>query len=218
LKRTPKLLGGLLVLALLVPLAAGAQKPPKSDISFGAKPALVVFGKSTVLSGALKGSDKAGKTVDIQEMPFGATTFKTVATRTSDTSGSFSFTTVPKLKTTYRAVAKTSPPVTSSSVLVKVAMRVSLRLSDRTPARGQLVKFSGSVAPAHDGRVVFIQRRTATGAYRTVGRTTLKDAGTSRSVFSRSMRVRSDGVYRARVLGDPDHETGTSATRTATVH
>ena len=97
-------------------------------------------------------------------------------------------------------------------------MRVSLRLSDSTPRRGQLVRFSGSVAPAHDGRVVYIQRRTSTGAFRTVGRTTLADAGTSRSVFSRRMRVRSDGVYRARVLGDPDHETGTSATRTATVH
>ena len=59
-KRTPTLLGGLLVLALLVPLAAGAQKPPKSDVSFGAKPDLVVFGKSTVLSGQIKGSRQGG--------------------------------------------------------------------------------------------------------------------------------------------------------------
>jgi hypothetical protein len=217
-KRTPRILGGLLALALVVPLAAGAAKPPSSDLAFSAKPTLVTFGKSTVLSGQLKGSDKAGKTVDIQEMPFGSTKFTTISTKTTDTSGSFSFTTVPKLKTTYRAVAKTSPPITSAGVLVKVAYRVSLKLGDSTPAKGQLVKFSGSVAPENDGAVVFIQRRTSTGSFRTVARTNLKDAGTSRSVFSRKIRVKSDGVYRARVLGTPKYETGTSATRKATVH
>lgn len=216
-KRLGVMLGVLLGLASVLPLMAGAQKPPKSDISFSAKPTSVVFGKSTVLSGMLKGGDRSGKTVLIQHLPFGATTYTTVATKTTATNGSFSHTLVPAKKTRYRAVAQTTPPQTSAEVPVNVAIRISLRLSDYTPRRGQLVRFSGSVSPQHDGRTVLIQRRTATGSFRTIARTRARDAGSARSAYSRRLRIRSDSVYRTRMIGDADHTTGTSSTKTANV-
>jgi hypothetical protein len=115
--------------------------------------------------------------------------------------------------------AKTSPPVESAVVDVLVRVHVMLRLGDATPRVGQRVRFFGSAAPQHDGSVVRIQRRRATGSWKTVGLTLLRDAGDERSRYSRRLRIRRDGTYRARVIAvDGDHLSGTSRRRSAEVH
>jgi hypothetical protein len=93
---------------------------------------------------------------------------------------------------------------------VRVRTRVSRRVSDSTRRRGQLVRFSGFVAPRHDGRPVLIQRRSATGVFVTVRRTLLGPTTGNRSAYTTTLRVRSTAVYRARVLAHGDHLTGTS--------
>jgi plastocyanin len=93
------------------------------------------------------------------------------------------------------------------------AMRVTLRVDDARPKRGQRVRFFGSVQPPHDGRVVRLQRRGSGGRYRTVARARLRDAGDTRSTYSRRLRIFRDGIYRARVPADGDHLTGTSRRR-----
>jgi plastocyanin len=80
----------------------------------------------------------------------------------------------------------------------KSATKITLKVSDATPRAGSRVRFYGSVTPAHDGRKVSIQKRGRAGSFKTVARTTLRDAGRARSTFSRRLRVRADGVYRAR--------------------
>ena len=107
----------------------------------------------------------------------------------------------------------TSPEI----VVVRVAIRVKLRLSDRTPRRGQRVRFYGGAGPEHDGRNVYIQKLTSAG-WRGVSRTLLKDAGTELSKFSKRIRVRRNGTYRARVYHRLDHADGISPTRRAIVH
>jgi hypothetical protein len=92
-----------------------------------------------------------------------------------------------------------------------------LHLSDRTPRRGQRVRFYGTAAPEHDGRAVYIQKLTATG-WRGVTHTFLKDAGTELSKYSKRIRVRRNGTYRARVYHRLDHADGTSRSRRAIVH
>jgi hypothetical protein len=115
--------------------------------------------------------------------------------------------------------AKTSPPVESAAVDVLVRVRVTLRLGDRTPRVGQRVRFYGSAAPQHDGNVVRLQRRRATGSWKTVGLTLLRDAGDERSPYSRRLHIRRDGTYRARVIAvDGDHLSGTSRRRSVEVH
>jgi hypothetical protein len=80
------------------------------------------------------------------------------------------------------------------------------------------VRFHGTAAPAHDGAPVRIQRRRADGSWRTVARTTLRDAGTDVSRYSRRVRVRRSGTYRVRALAhDSDHLRGTSRRRRLTV-
>ena len=134
-----------------------------------------------------------------------------------DATGNYSFSVRPAVNTKYRVEAKTKPPVTSAEVVVNVRPRVSLRLSDSTPARGQRVRFSGFVYPQHDGTRVSIQRRTTTGKFATVARPTLRDAGDVRSRYVRSLAVADDGVYRVRIAAHDDHIAGFSPRRSVTV-
>jgi hypothetical protein len=208
----------------LVPIAvAGAAKPPRAgQLTLGASVKVITFGQRDVLSGQLQGSKAAGITVDLQQQPAPFTSgFKNVAGASvkTDASGKFSFTVQPGLTTRYRAVAKASPTTMSPELTLPVRFRVTLRLSDYTPRRGQRVRFSGVTAPAHDGALVNIQRRISTGRWRTVRQTTLKHAATGdRSTYSTRIRIRSTARYRSRVLHDSLHATGTSRSKRARVH
>lgn len=189
----------------------GTPKPPPAgaDLTIAAQPNPTVFQRATVISGTLKGPDNAGKTVTLREdvFPFGDTS-KDVAKATTDSKGAYTFTRNPARNTSFRAVSGTK---VSPAVLVKVRIRMSLRVSDATPAVGQLVRFRGRGCPAHDGLPVRIQRKTAKGTFRTVRRTTLRGA-TGCSAYTRRFRIYRDGTYRV-TSDDGDHARGFSATR-----
>ncbi|HET9025209.1 MAG TPA: hypothetical protein VFN64_11590, partial [Burkholderiaceae bacterium] len=107
---------------------------------------------------------------------------------------------------------------TSTSAFVRVRLRVSFKVSDSTPKKGARVRFSGTVAPAHDGKPVLIQKKTSKG-YVTVTRTTLLDNGTDTSKYSKRVRIRRSGTYRVVVQSlDQEHDNGTSRSRTLRVH
>jgi hypothetical protein len=173
----------------------------------------IVWGKSSVITGALK-SNAAGVPVDLEADPFpyADAGFTKVATVPTDAKGAYRFVPQPTLNTRYRAVAKTSPPVTSPVATVLVQIRAKVSVSDSTPRAGSLVTFSGTACPQHDGNLVYIQRRSSTGSFGTVRKTFLRDAGDVCSKYSRTVRVHSDGVYRVKVssAGDGDHATGVS--------
>jgi hypothetical protein len=190
----------------------GNPKPPPAggaDLTIAAQPNPTVFRRATVISGRLKGPDNAGKTVVLQEdeFPFGDE-LENVATATTDANGDYTFTRRPARNTSYRTGVGT---VISQAVLVKVRIRMGLRVSDRTPRVGQLVRFRGLACPAHEGLGVRIQRKTAKGGYRTVRRTTLRP-GTRCSAYSRRFRIYRDGTYRV-TADDADHARGFSRTR-----
>jgi len=124
----------------------------------------------------------------------------------------------PLVKTQYRAIAQDSPPVRSAPRLVLVRSLVGLRLSDSTPRRGSLMRFSGSVYAAHDGLRVLIQKRSPSGRFVTVARPMLRDAGSTYSTYTQRLRIFRDGVYRAKLPSDGDHVNGFSRTRSVTVH
>ncbi len=213
---------GVAGLALAVVPAAAAQnnapgnRNDATTVALEAQPTIVVFGGTTALSGRIGGRRVGGVTVRLEEdatRPYGDDYRPSGVTATSENNGRFSFNRKPLVNTQYRVVANASPRVTSAPKLVLVRMLVGLTVSDRTPARGARVRFSGSVYPAHDGRSVLVQRRSATGRFVTVARTTLRDAGQARSTYSRRLRVRRDGVYRVKVSGDGDHVNGFSRAR-----
>ena len=210
-----------LALAVAAPVAAA---PSDNAISIAAKPTTVVFGAKTVISGQLTGTGNSGVSVELEGQPAPYTTgYKTVGSPvTTDASGNYSFTVVPQTITKYRVQAKTKPPVTSGETTVNVALKVGLSVSDKTPAKGQTVRFRGSVWPAHDGKIASLQRRTSSG-WKTVATTPLVAAtplnGLTRSKYSIARKVRANGRYRVLVdSGDADHLDGKSRTRTLRVH
>jgi hypothetical protein len=209
-----------LTAALGAPTAVMAAKPPQpgktTTPTLAAAPAPIAFGGSTTLTG--KGA--AGQPVVVEASPAPFTAYKQVATTTTANNGGFAVTVKPGATTRYRATVRTSPPQTSNVVTVGVRLRVGIVLSDPTPRRGARVTFSGRVYPAHDGALVSIQKRTSTGSFTTIARTRLLDDGTSRSRYSRSLRVYRSGVFRVRASnnGDASYLSGLSRTRTITVH
>ncbi len=196
----------------------GQPNPPAAggtDLTIAAQPNPTVFRRATVISGRAKGPDNAGKTVVLRqdEFPFGIGV-RDVATTTTDAKGDYSFTRRPARNTSYQAVAPgtaTYGMAVSPAVLVKVRIRMGLRVSDRTPRVGQLVRFRGRACPAHRGLGVRIQRKTRKGTFRTVRRTKLR-AGTRCSRYSRRFRIFRDGTYRV-TADDRDHARGFSRTR-----
>lgn len=215
--------------AALAPPALGAQ-PPKTPntpgpdkgyaLTIGAQPRTIVFGSSVVLAGRLTGPVSSAVGVRLERddsRPFGDgfVPFGTVVPTAQN--GAWSLTAKPAVTTLYRAVAATSPRTTSAPQRVNVRPRIRLSLSDRTPRRGTLVRFSGTVAPAHDGATVRLQKRTSTGGWVTVATKRLGDDGTARSSYSRRLRVRASGVYRVKLPEHLDHTNGFSPLRSATV-
>ena len=216
--------------ACAVPLTANAAKPPKNQpnsspaLTIAAKPTLITYGRTATISGRLTGRNHGNRPVGLRRNPWPFRAFVDArrVTRTAS-NGSYSFTVKPTRHTRYRTV--TPQPATiydtllrSPEVLVLVRLRVGIRLSDSTPRRGQRVRIFGTVAPKHNGRKVFVQRRRADGRWRTVARTLTRNATGNRSRYSKRIRVRRSGLYRVRVRGDAHHRTGTSRVRSITVH
>jgi hypothetical protein len=190
-------------LFLVAPALAKPPKPPAtSAVTITAAPSTVTFGGTTTISGKITGKKAAGVSVDLQSQPAPYTGgFTTAAKTTADSTGHYSFKVTPSLNTNYRVVAHTAPAATSSTVPVKVRVKVTLHVGRTTVARGHRVRFSGLVVPAYNGKFVQIQRKTATG-WRTMTRAklfaTTASGGVARSKYSKRVRITRSGSYRVR--------------------
>jgi hypothetical protein len=199
----------------------GTTATPAEAVTLTARPSPITFGATTVLSGNLTGSKQANVKVTLQSHPNTSGSFQDVATVTTNATGGYAFAAQkPLVNTRYQVVTLGTPggPATSPTVLVNVRIRATLRVSDLTPAKGQSVRFSGTTAPSENGRILAVQRRTSTGGWVTVARTTLRRLDAGHSYYSRRLRIYRSGTYRTRVAGDASHIAGTSPLRRLRVH
>jgi len=199
---------------------AVAAKPPAKPATTltiaGAVP-MITFGNFAKFSGALS-TKETGISVTLQALPFPYTgRYADVATSATTTDGAYSFATLAGMNAKYRTVAKTKPNATSPEALTSVRWRVGLGVADPTPARGQHVRFSGTVKPVHANAIVYVQRLTAAG-WKSVKQTTLKSGTATSSSYVVRLTIRHSGTYRTAVLGDGAHETGVSRVRKLAVH
>jgi hypothetical protein len=195
--------------AVMAPTAA-AQPPTPHQLSIAASSPRVVFGEKVALTGQLTGANNAGETVTLEEDPFPFGEFKNSVTTLTAADGTYRFERTPSLNVKYRAEAKSKSQARSPEVTVLVAPNIVFKVSDSTPKAGQKVRFSGTLAPAHDGAKVSIQRRTSSGGYRTVARATLTDAGDALSNWKRTLTINSSGTFRVVLPAHDDHATGKS--------
>jgi hypothetical protein len=190
------------------------HQPGGGNLTIAATPKTVKFGGSVTLSGKLTGSNNAARPVTIEQDPFPVDAFTEAGTTTTNATGDWTFAHKPVANTRYRA---RSGGADSQNEDVMVRPAISLRLSDRTPRVGQRVRFSGRLCPEHDGVAIALQRRFGT-TWRTLRSPVLKDVpGTTCSSYASRMRLRRDGAFRARFLGDVDHVAGNSRVRRANV-
>jgi hypothetical protein len=200
--------------AIVVVPVVQAQPAPDT-LSIAAAPGTVKFGGSITLSGKLTGSNVEGRNVRVQADEFPLDSFSNEGNATTNATGDWSLVVRPNANTRYRARVGN---LDSAGVDITVMPRVSLRLSDRTPARGQRVRFSGRVCPAHDTVEIALQRRSSTG-WRTIASPALADIpNVDCSSYSVVKRPRRNGRFRARFLGDTDHAASNSRVRRAVVH
>ena len=141
------------------------QGGPQNRLSIGARPNPVVYFRTTSVFGRFSAQNNAGRTIALQRdrWPFEGN-WVGAGTDTTDGQGDYSFTARPPVNTRYRA-RRSGANLFSVSVTVGVRIRVSRRVSDRTPEVGQRVRFRGRACPQHDGARVRIQRRTSTGRW-----------------------------------------------------
>ena len=200
--------------------ASGPPPGTKNAVGIAAVPGAVTYGRSTVISGKVTGPKGGGVQVVLQAQPYPYTTpFKpTGAVTSTGSNGHYAFTASPRIRTHYQVMAKTAPPATSAVVTVGVRYAVSLFVSSGFVHRGALVRFSGSVRPAANGRTVFIQRLSSTGVYRTVATTVLRATTSStRSSYSKRLRVFRSGVYRVRIGAHFPYGASNSRSRRITI-
>jgi hypothetical protein len=201
------------VALVAVPVVKAQQAP--DTLSIAAAPGSVKFGGSVTLSGKLTGSNVGGRNVRVQADEFPLDSFTNAGNATTNATGDWSLVVKPNANTRYRARVGN---LESATLDVMVAPRVSLRLSDRTPRRGQRVTFSGRVCPEHDGVAIALQRRSSTG-WKTIASPVLADIpNVACSSYSVVKRVRRDGRFRAHFNADADHVASNSRVKRARVH
>ena len=210
------------VAALSIGVPTALAKPASSSISIAVGPRTVLFGWFTTLSGHVSGNKAPGAAVTLQAKLSGATSYTGVATSFASSAGNYSFRYYPLRDAVLRVVAKTSPTASTPGVFVRVKPSVGLTVGTTRPRKGQMVRFTGIVDPAFDGMVVWLQRRTATGHWRTRAATTLFAAPPGsqgpRSEYFRRVRIDRSGTFRVVFPAPSGWATNASRTRTLIIH
>ncbi len=176
-------------------------------------PSPVSFGESLLVEGSLSGTGSANHAIVLQANPFPYTAgFKTLGNpELTSATGGFSFPVLGLLENAQLRVQTLGAPIiTSPVVLESVAVQVSFR-ARRTPHRGRW-RLYGTVSPAEPGALVGFQLLVAGGRTVNEGGTVVKAGSSTVSTFSRTVRLRHGGVYRALVkVSDGAHVSAYSA-------
>jgi hypothetical protein len=159
----------------------------------------VVFGDPFFVEGHLSGTGAANHAIVLQANPFpylGG--FQNVGNpELTNSSGGFSFPYVGLLENAQLRVVTIGKPAVASTVVVEnVAVGVSLHV--RSTRRHGFVRLYGTVAPAEVGALVGFQLLQP-GRSVNEGGTVVKPGTAAVSRFSRIVRVRHRGLYRALV-------------------
>jgi len=178
-------------------------------------PARVTYGTRIAVSGRLattSGAAVPGQRVVLQWRAAGSTTWRSIATGTTSSTGTVAFGSTPKANGAYRLVAPSSWSYlssTSPAVTTLVQWRVSAAFYDATVRRGTTVRLHGGVAPIRPGTTVRRQRYV-NGSWVTVASTTVHSDGTYAFLFAPS--TAGTYVYRVLVPGTALNATGNSPT------
>jgi hypothetical protein len=173
---------------------------PTTAPTFSPNP--VIFSRPVTISGQLIGTGAAHARVTLFARPFPYNTpFAAVGNAVvSNADGTYSFPfTGAASSQQIQIKADTNPPITTAIVNMPVASLISLHTTVHV-RKGHLARFAGTVLPAQNGAVVKIQKRGRDGVFHTVAHTNLHHRSASASKYSRHLRLKRTGTYRAVVV------------------
>lgn len=174
-----------------------AKAPP--TLTASVTPGPVAFGRPLLLSGTASGPDSAGTEVVVQEnpYPYGGSFQDITSPQTVADDGSFAFALSGMFESAQLRVATVGKPLAYSAPVDElVTVRVTLH-AHRTRRRGW-VRLSGTITPSEPGAMVAFERWQH-GRYTAVSGTKVKGPAGASSRFTRIVRVRRRGRYRALV-------------------
>jgi hypothetical protein len=184
-----------------------------TTLALSASPNPVVYAGMVSIAGSLIGPDVGGKKVALESNPFPFTgPFQQVGNSVVTTPlGAYGFVVPGSVTSQFRVVNQSKPAVTSATIVENVALAATLRVR-RLHGGRRRVRFTGHVAPARVGNAVLFQRQTRRG-WATVGVGLTRARTAPYSGFSRRLRLRRGGRYRAlvRTTGG-DYVDGTTRT------
>jgi hypothetical protein len=171
-----------------IPLAIRVVATPSRDL----------FGSPFSIEGTLSGTGSVNAAVVLQVNPFPYLIgFKTIGNpELTNADGGFSFS-VPGLSqnTQLRVATVGTPKVTSGTLLERVAVLVTLHL--RPAGRHGYARLYGTVTPGESGAQVGFQLLSPGHRPKTVSTTLITGGTPTVSRFSRIVRIRHAGLYRA---------------------
>jgi hypothetical protein len=172
------------------------QKIPLA-FSAAASPGREQFGTPFSVTGTLSGTGGANQAVVLQgnQFPY-LGGFQTIATTMTSPTGAFSFpATLLKENTQLRVATLGTPPVYSRVMVELVAVQVTLHV--RRSRRRGFAQLYGAVTPAEPGSIVAFQLLRSHGRPLSLGNTVITGGTATVSSFSRLVRIRHAGLYRA---------------------
>jgi len=184
-----------------------AMKVP--TVTLTAKPLIVKYGLTTILSGAVKSGTAgvAGKTVTLQQKPVGSVGFVTVTETTTGLDGAYAFVAQsPTMLTTYRIVAqgavvsKTVVKPALKTLAVKVSPVLTVALAKKSIVFRGKQTIKGTLNPARPGGIVkLVIQRKVSGVWKSLpSRNVALQAGAGYTTYSLPYKPPSKGSYRVK--------------------
>jgi hypothetical protein len=134
-------------------------------------------GRKVVISGALTASPASGAQVILWRETAGQSSFRQLASTTTDSSGGYSFTLKRGTVLADQALYVTSGSLRSSTLEQEVRAIVGLAASTRAITSGQAIVLRGNVTPSHAGQALLIEQRRG-GTWHVIARPRLSKGST----------------------------------------
>jgi hypothetical protein len=194
------------------PVSVIIQQAQRPYFSINTSAPVIKYGSAATVSGVL---DKVGTTTPDGGVPVtllartATTTYTAIATTTTGSDGSYSFSESPQSSTLYVVRVTLTASRHTSALLEAVRDVVSATPGTTSATVGSPVTFTGSVLPGKSGGVVYLQRLGKDGDWHTIKVGFL----TASSAYTMSWTVGDAGTdtFRTRVLGDRANAGGASA-------
>ena len=198
-----------------ISLAVQQEQNPSFTINASAQ--AITNGQTETISGTLYAD---GSTTTVQPNVTvtlygrqGTDQFKALQSKQTDSSGDYSFTTVPSYNTVYYATAGAKEK--TAKLYVGVQDVVNAQLGATTVTVGGTVKVTGNVTPDHTGHVLYLQQQNVAGQWVDVGTSYLSTGSTF--AFNYTPGMAGTVNLRVQITGGPWSIGGISTTMPLTV-